>query len=113
MPRSAGNRGNHFVIIGRSWRASSTGTAPGVAWRDLPQECGPWTTLWKRHRRLAGDGTWDKVLAVLLTALGRLGWQASVDSAVDRAHQHITNLTRAEGGTGGRVESQDTAGGAG
>ena len=64
----------------------------------------------KRHRRYAGDGTWDKVLAVLLTqadAAGKLGWQVSVDSTVNRAHQHGTNLPRAEPGTGGGVESQE------
>ncbi|HVK45615.1 MAG TPA: hypothetical protein VM429_12005 [Micropruina sp.] len=69
--------------------------------------------MWKRHRRLAGDGTWDQVLAVLLAgadAAGKLGWQVSVDSTVNRAHQHGTNLPRAEHGTGGILESQESAG---
>lgn len=36
----------------------------GIPWRDLPREqFGPWQTAWKRHRRYAADGTWDKVLA--------------------------------------------------
>lgn len=40
---------------------SLTGT--GIPWRDLPrQESGPWQTVWKRHRRYASDGTWDRVL---------------------------------------------------
>jgi len=39
----------------------------GIAWRDLPRsEFGPWQTVWKRHRRYAGDGTWDRVLMSLL-----------------------------------------------
>ena len=70
----------------------------------MPREFGPWQTVWKRHRRLAGDGTWDKVLAVLLAeadAAGELGWQVSVDSTVSQAHQRGTNLTRAERGTAG------------
>ena len=61
---------------------------------------------------LAGDGTWDKVLAVLLAeadAAGKLGWQVSVDSTVNRAHQHGTNLTRADPGTVGILESQESA----
>ncbi len=69
--------------------------------------------VWKRHRRLAGDGTWDKVHAALLSeadAAGKLGWQVSVDSTVNRAHQHGTNLTRAEPSTGGILESQESAG---
>ena len=77
------------------------------------RSCTCWQTAWKRHRRLAGDGTWDQVLAVLLAdadAAGKLGWQVSVDSTVNRAHQHGTNLTRDEGGTGGTLESQEPAG---
>lgn len=29
---------------------------------DMPAEFGPWQTIWKRHRRNSGDGTWDKIL---------------------------------------------------
>ena len=39
----------------------------GVPWRDLPADFGPWQTVWKRHRRFAGDGTWDVVLTALLS----------------------------------------------
>ena len=38
-----------------------------IAWRDVPQQFGPWQTVWKRHRRYSADGTWDKILAALLT----------------------------------------------
>ena len=37
----------------------------GIAWRDLPTVFGPWQTAWKWHRRMAGDGTWDRVLEAL------------------------------------------------
>jgi len=64
----------------------------GIAWRDLPREqFGPWQTVWKRHRRFAGDGTWDKVLGALLAqadAAGDLDWTVSADSTINRAHQH-------------------------
>ena len=116
MPSSDGKRGKPFrdhrqVVEGIIYRYRT-----GIAWRDLPDEFGPWQTVWKRHRRLAGDGTWDKVHAALLSeadAAGKLGWQVSVDSTVNRAHQHGTNLTRAEPGTGGILESQESAGRAG
>ena len=105
MPSSDGKQGNQF----RDHRQVAEGIIyryrTGVAWQDLPTEFGPWQTVWKRHRRLAGDGTWDKVLAVLLAdadAAGRLGWQVSVDSMVTRAHQHGTNLPRPEQRTGGQ-----------
>ena len=59
-----------------SWKGSSTGIGP---WRDLPrEEFGAWRTVWKRHRRYAADGTWDRVLAKILSEAdaareGRLG----------------------------------------
>lgn len=86
--QSAGGRGDCLPISG------------GVAWRDLPADFGPWQTVWKRHRRYAGDGTWDRVLAALLSAAdarGGVDWQVSVDSTINRAHQHGTNLARSTG----------------
>jgi hypothetical protein len=53
--------------------------------------------VWKRHRRCAGDGTWDRVLMTVLAmadAEGRLDWTVSVDATINRAHQHATNTTR-------------------
>ena len=67
---------SRFVTTGRSSKGSSTGTAP-ARWRDVPAEFGPWQTVWKRHRRLAGDGTWDKVRAALLSR-GRRGREAGL-----------------------------------
>lgn len=38
----------------------------GIPSRDLPPcQFGPWRTVWKRHPRYAGEGTWDRVLQVL------------------------------------------------
>ena len=61
MPSSDGKQGKPFrdhrqVVEGIIYRYRT-----GIAWRDLPAEFGPWQTVWKRHRRLAGDGTWDPV----------------------------------------------------
>lgn len=69
----------------------------GVAWRDLPRCFGPWQTVWKRHRRIASGGTWDRILGHLLAlaeARGEVDWSVSVDSTINRAHQHATNLPR-------------------
>ncbi len=96
----------------------------GIAWRDLPASFGPWQTVWKRHRRFSGDaGTWDKILAALLTqadARGEIGWSVSVDFTINRAHQHATNLPRGqrqatlhvESGADAAVEVPDSATGA-
>ena len=67
----------------------------GTPWRDLPECFGPWQTVWKRHRRFAGDGTWDKILTELLSQAdtdGLIEWEVSVDSTVNRAHRHGTNI---------------------
>ncbi len=109
MPSSDGKRGNRFrdhrtVVEGIVYRFRT-----GIAWRDLPERFGPWQTVWKRHRRFSGDGTWDRIHAALLAeadAAGELDWSVSVDSTINRAHQHGTNLPRV---TGGPVESQESA----
>ncbi|MDQ0767313.1 transposase [Pseudarthrobacter defluvii] len=101
LPSSVGRRGRPFrddrrVVEGIIYRYRC-----GIAWRDVPAEFGPWQTIWKRHRRYSGDGTWDRILAALLTtadARGEVDWSVSVDSTVNRAHQHGTNLPRTTGG---------------
>lgn len=112
MPSSDGRRGRPFrdhreVVEGIIYRFRV-----GVPWRDLPAEFGPWQTVWKRHRKFSGDGTWDKLLAKLLAeadAAGEIDWTVSVDSTINRAHQHGTNLPRADPGIGGSVELQESA----
>lgn len=109
MPSSDGKRGKPFrdhrqVVEGIIYRYRT-----GIAWRDVPAEFGPWQTVWKRHRRLAGEGTWDRVLAALLAeadAAGLISWEVSVDSTINRAHQHGTNLPRVEHLAGGSTELQ-------
>ena len=102
LPCSDGRRGRPFrghrqVVEGIIYRYRC-----GIAWRDLPAEFGPWQTVWKRHRRFASDGTWDRIHARLLAeadAAGLIDWTVSLDSTINRAHQHGTNLPRSTGGT--------------
>lgn len=92
------------VVEGIIWRYRT-----GTAWRDVPASFGPWQTLWRRHRQFAGDGTWDRIHAALLTradAAGVVDWKVSVDSTINRAHQHATNTKRP---TGGGIELQESA----
>ena len=112
LPSSVGKQSRPFrnhrqVVEGIVYRYRT-----GIAWRDLPREqFGPWQTVWKRHRRFAGDGTWDQVLGALLSRAdeaGDLDWTVSVDSTINRAHQHATNPRRPENATGGTVESQES-----
>jgi transposase len=105
MPSSEGQRGRPFrehrqVIEGIIYRLRT-----GVAWRDLPESFGPWQTVWKRHKRFSTDGTWDRIHGRLVAeadAAGEIDWQVSVDSTINRAHQHATTLARVEEPAGTR-----------
>jgi transposase len=110
MPAVSGKGGRPFrdhrrVVEGIVWRFRT-----GSPWRDVPAEFGPWQTVWKRHRRFSEDGTWDRIHAELLAvadATDELEWAVSVDSTVNRAHQHATNLSR---DTGGFIDLQESEG---
>jgi transposase len=99
MPSSQGQRGRPFrdhrqVVEGIIYRLRT-----GIAWRDRPASFGPHQTVSKRHRRFSADGTWDKIHARLVAeadAAGAVDWTVSVDSTINRAHQHATSLGRAE-----------------
>ena len=113
LPSNEGRQGHPFrenrkVVEGIIYRYRA-----GIPWRDLPrEEFGAWQTVWKRHARYARDGTWDRILHVILAdadAAGKIDWNVSVDATICRAHQHSTNTTRPEQDTGGRVESQEPA----
>lgn len=63
----------------------------GCPWRDLPEQYGNWKTVYNRHRRWSGDGTWEEILAALQVGCDvedGADWTAAVDSTVVRAHQH-------------------------
>jgi transposase len=63
----------------------------GVHWRDLPEQYGPWKTVYERHRAWSADGTWEYLLQQIQAAadaVGQIDWDISVDSTVVRAHQH-------------------------
>ena len=116
LPSSAGRRGGRWrdhrqVVEAIAWRYRT-----GCPWRDLPAELGPWQTAWQRLNRWAADGTWDRVLAAAqgsAEVAGEVEWVASVDTSVVRAHQHAAGARGAPAHTGGSVELQESAAGAG
>ena len=82
-----GNDDRRFFEAVVWWRRT------GVPWRDLPDEFGPWKTVFNRFDRWARKGRWDKLFGALQTDVDG-EWQ-SIDSTTNRAHQH------AAGGKGG------------
>lgn len=100
LPRSAGKAGRPFAGHRRIIEGIIYRYCTGVPWGDLPREAfGPWQTVWKRHRRWAADGTWDTILAQVTAqadSINGIDWTVSVDSTINRAHQHATNTARPE-----------------
>jgi transposase len=63
----------------------------GCPWRDLPERFGRWKTVYNRHRRWSGDGTWEEILDRLRAGCDQgegAEWTAAIDATVVRAHQH-------------------------
>lgn len=97
LPERVARRGGRWadhraVINGVFWR-----TRTGSPWRDLPTGYGNWKTVYNRHRRWSGDGTWVAVLDELRRGcdVGEPGeWAVGVDSTVVRAHQHAAGARR-------------------
>ena len=96
-PRRGGRWMDHRQVIDAVlWR-----TRTGSPWRDLPGSYGNWKTIYNRHRRWSGDGTWGRVLAGLRRDGDRsaeLGehaeWTVGVDATVVRAHQHAAGARK-------------------
>ena len=78
----------NFVEAVLWWRRT------GVPWRDLPDEFGPWKTVFNRFDRWSKAGKWTQLFVALST--DRDDEWHSLDSTINRAHQH------AAGGKGGR-----------
>ena len=61
----------------------------GAPWRDLPEEFGPWETVYGRYRRWTRDGTFDALLdeiIVLINDRGDIDWDLwCVDGTIIRA----------------------------
>jgi transposase len=86
------------LIDGIRWR-----TRAGVPWRDVPERYGPWQTVYGLFRNWQRDGTWRRILTQLQAradAEGLITWDVSVDSTVNRAHQHAAGARK--GGTSRR-----------
>jgi transposase len=96
-----------MIINGVFWR-----TRTGSPWRDVPGEYGNWKTVYNRHQRWSGDGTWAEILDQLRRGcdVGQREWALAVDSAVVRAHQHAAGARRrpARQVIGGWIESQES-----
>ena len=93
-PCRGGRWADHRMVLnGVFWR-----TRCGLPWRDLPVEYGNWKTVYNRHRRWSGDGTWVDILDELRRGADEhegAEWTVGVDAGVVRAHQHAAGARHA------------------
>ena len=74
---------NRLFVEAVLWMARA-----GAPWRDLPNGFGPWNSVFRRFRRWAKTGVFERVFAVLG---GDPDFEyAMVDGTIVRVHQHAT-----------------------
>ena len=82
-PRQGHRWNDHRLVIDGIFFRPRT----GCPWRDLPERFGNWKTVYNRHRRWSGDGTWEMILDRLRAGCdqgaGR-GWMVAVDALLPR-----------------------------
>jgi transposase len=69
----------------------------GCPWRDVPERYGSWQSIYGLFRAWQLTGSWTAILTGL-QALGEeaglIDWTVSVDSTINRAHQHAAGARR-------------------
>lgn len=74
-------KNNRDFVNGVIWIART-----GAPWRDLPERYGKWNSVWRRFRRWAITGIWDKLFKMLSIEADLE--EMMIDSTIVRAHQH-------------------------
>ena len=92
-PRQGHRWNDHRLVIDGIFFRTRT----GCPWRDLPERFGNWKTVYNRHRRWSGDGTWEMILGQLQAGCDEAAgaaWTVAADATVVRAHQHAAGARR-------------------
>jgi len=92
LPGKASDRGvtakdNRVFVEAVLWMART-----GSPWRDLPDEFGPWNSVYKRFARWSEHGVRHRVFAEL--AKDADFEEVFLDSTIVRAHQHAAGAPK-------------------
>jgi transposase len=85
-------RDRRMVVNGILWIVRT-----GSPWRDLPEEFGPWQTVWRLFDKWNGDGTLDEILRRLQGAHADAG---QIDADLWCIDGTIVRAARCAGGGG-------------
>ena len=95
-PRMGANRSNHRLVLdGIFWIART-----GSPWRDLPEEFGKWSSVYRQFRRWTLAGLWEQIMDALNESRLVPDALQMIDSTVIRAHHQAAG---AKGGLRDRV----------
>ena len=87
---------NHRQVLdGIFWIART-----GSQWRDLPEEFGKWSSVYRQFRRWKVAGLWDLILDALNESEAMPDQVQMIDSTIIRAHHQAAG---AKGGLRNRV----------
>ena len=87
---------NHRLVLdGIFWIARS-----GAPWRDLPEEFGKWSSVYRQFRRWTLAGLWEQIMDALNESGALPHALQMIDSTVVRAHHQAAG---AKGGLRDRV----------
>lgn len=87
---------NHRLVLDRAFRIARTGSP----WRDLPEEFGKWSSVYRQFRRWTLAGLWEPIMDALMVRGAAPDALQMVDSTVIRAHHQAAG---AKGGLRARV----------
>ena len=89
---------NHRIVLdGIFWIART-----GSPWRDLPEEFGKWSSVYRQFRRWTLAGLWEQIMDALNTSGAVPDALQMIDSTVVHAHHQAAG---AKGGLRGRVSA--------
>ena len=92
---------NRLFVDAIVWMART-----GTPWRDLSPYFGKWNSVWKRFRRWAKAGVWERIMAALVDDPDFES--VIIDGTIIRAHQHAAG---AKGGPRRRRSAAHVAAG--